>query len=131
MHLDFVFCFVMANRDKDQRCLEKSKLQGQGFWHVKGSSVYVTHFCMKEFFFIIFIWIRLLVHNILFAFRLCSSSISQRSKLQGTKKVITSITIIIVILVVIFIVIGTVIIIIIRYFYYQYCYLLLSNYSIR
>ena len=56
----------------------------------------------------------------------------QRSKLQGTKKVITSITIIIVILVVIFIVIGTVIIIIIiRYFYYQYCYLLLSNYSIR
>ena len=56
----------------------------------------------------------------------------QKSKLQGIKKVITSITIIIVILViVIFIAIGTVIIIIIiRYFYYKY-YLLLSNYSIR
>ena len=37
MHLDFAFCFVMANRDKDG--LEKSKLQGQGYWHVLGSSV--------------------------------------------------------------------------------------------
>ena len=51
----------------------------------------------------------------------------QRSKLQGIKKDITTVTIIIIILldIVIFIIIGTIIIIIIvRYYYYQYCYLL-------
>ena len=51
----------------------------------------------------------------------------QRSKLQGIKKDITTVTIIIIILldIVIFIIIGTkIIIIIVRYYYYQYCFLL-------
>ena len=48
----------------------------------------------------------------------------QRPKLQGIKKVVTTITIIIIILlvIVIFIIIGTATIIIVIRYYYHYCY---------
>ena len=39
----FRFCLLFCDERSWQRRLEKSKLQGQGFWQIKGSSVYVTH----------------------------------------------------------------------------------------